>query len=511
MPLTLKIAWRNLWRHRSHSLVVGTILCLGAMLMTVGNGVVSGMDRGLQRTVVRGFTGDLVLVPDVHEGDNVFLEIMGKTLEPIDNFTAVRPVLERTAFVESFLPVGKNMAMILNDEGGMPFFLYILGVDFERYNRTFPSNRVLIEGREPEAGKPGLLLPAFARHEIHDMNNVWFIPVNTRLDTSGLDLQDRKRAGDLNVKSGMVLMGFNGDNSTTDILLDVNGIFRYRALNTIFGHFALMDIESYRQVLGYFRASEKIAEPLSSRDSTLFIADDNLDDLFSGDSLMAGDRLAAPGVSPNVDWKPGAGAIRGAGDPDEGTYNLVLLLLKPGTDPERAAETLNERLRRDSLGVRAVSWKAALGPVGSMATLIKGALFAFVTLLFLVAIIIIVNTLSMAALERTPEIGMMRAIGARRGFIGTMFLAETAALSAAFGGLGMGLGVLIVEILAQLRLSSENDMLQLLFGGDTFRPVLTPWDLGLTLIQLAFVTVAAVLYPLLVARGVTPLHAAYKE
>ena len=69
MPLSFKIAWRNLWRHRGHSLVIGTILCLGSLIMTVGNGVVSGMDRGLQKTLVHGFTGDLVLVSDKHDGD----------------------------------------------------------------------------------------------------------------------------------------------------------------------------------------------------------------------------------------------------------------------------------------------------------------------------------------------------------------------------------------------------------------------------------------------------------
>ena len=53
------------------------------------------------------------------------------------------------------------------------------------------------------------------------------------------------------------------------------------------------------------------------------------------------------------------------------------------------------------------------------------------------AIIIIVNTLSMAAIERTSEIGMMRAVGARKGFIRLMFLGETAALSAIFGGAGI--------------------------------------------------------------------------
>jgi ABC-type antimicrobial peptide transport system permease subunit len=146
-----------------------------------------------------------------------------------------------------------------------------------------------------------------------------------------------------------------------------------------------------------------------------------------------------------------------------------------------------------------------------MATLIKGALFVFTSFLFLVAVIIIINTLSMAALERTPEIGMMRAIGARKGFISRMFLAETAVLSLFFGGLGILAGAAAVEIVSLFRFSSENDMLQLFYGGDTFRPVLAARDFVLCLVQLALVSVAAVIYPLRLARRISPLDAVYKE
>jgi ABC-type antimicrobial peptide transport system permease subunit len=146
-----------------------------------------------------------------------------------------------------------------------------------------------------------------------------------------------------------------------------------------------------------------------------------------------------------------------------------------------------------------------------MAVLIKGALFVFVSFLFVVAVIIIINTLTMAALERTPELGMMRAIGARKGFIGAMFLAETAMLSLIFGGAGILAGIATVWVLALLKISSDNDMLQLFFGGDVFRPVLSAGDIGLALVQLAFVTLAAVFYPVLMARRMRPLDAVYKE
>ena len=54
-------------------------------------------------------------------------------------------------------------------------------------------------------------------------------------------------------------------------------------------------------------------------------------------------------------------------------------------------------------------------------------------------------------------------------------------------------------------------MVQLLYGGDIFRPVLMMPDIGLILIQLIFVTVIAALYPVGVARSITPLDAITRD
>jgi ABC-type lipoprotein release transport system permease subunit len=527
MGFILKIAWRNLFRHRGQSLVIGAILFLGALIMTIGNGVVTGMDQGLRETVVNGFTGDLVVIPDAQESDNVFLEMMGRAVEPMHGFPAVEKVLESHPMVDRFLPIGKNMALVLNEEGGMPTFLYLLGVDFERYRRMFPRTLDIKEGRQPGQGEQGLLLPTGARKLIYDQTSIWYIPEGAALDTARLEGDAKEHREDLIVKSSMVLLGFNEDNSTADIRLDVDGVFRFRSLNTIFGSFAMVDIESYRQCLGYFLASERTQGKVSRQDSALFAMEGSgLEAMFAEESLFE-DRTA--GVPPQAGGEPSdtgsiepPGAVesdrpaRGGGpgavpDLDQGAYNLALVLLKPGTDEKAALDDLNARFKRDRLGVRVVTWKNSLGPVGSMATLIKGALFVFVSFLFLVAVIIIINTLSMAALERTPELGMMRAIGARKGFVSLMFLAETALLSLFFGGLGILAGAAAVEIVSLFEIASDNDMLQLFFGGDTFRPVLAPRDFALAILQLAGVTLAAVLYPLRLARRVTPLDAVNKE
>jgi ABC-type lipoprotein release transport system permease subunit len=160
---------------------------------------------------------------------------------------------------------------------------------------------------------------------------------------------------------------------------------------------------------------------------------------------------------------------------------------------------------------RAVNWKKAAGQIADLATIIRGSLFGFVLFIFFVAIIIIMNTLSMAAMERVTEIGMMRAVGAKKDFISNMFALETSLLSIVFGGAGIVCGALAVWIFSLLHITTTNEILQLLFGGEYFRPVLYFGDIFSGIIQLVIVTLIAMIYPTRLARRITPLEAIARD
>jgi len=80
MELILKIAWRNILRHKGKSIIIGVILFLGSLIMTVGNGVIYGMDTGLERNVVNGFMGDIVIISNKENSDNILFKMMGNLL-----------------------------------------------------------------------------------------------------------------------------------------------------------------------------------------------------------------------------------------------------------------------------------------------------------------------------------------------------------------------------------------------------------------------------------------------
>jgi ABC-type lipoprotein release transport system permease subunit len=514
MNLTIKIAWRNLMRHRGKSLIIGSILFIGALLMTVGNGVISGMDRGLQKNIVEGFCGDALLVSDKQESDNVFLEMMGKAVLPVNNYKAIDSALKKIPYVNKWLPIGKNFALALNDDGSMADGIFVLGVDLPKYREFFGNNLKLIEGDFPKGGnQPFVLIPTGWRNQEAEYYNILMTPEGVTPDTTGLGKEAKGHMSEMSIKRSLVYMGMNAENATTDVRVPVRAIVKYRSLNTIWGNFPIIDIESYRECQGYFSAQATTAPVKKEALDLLAVSDEALDNMFGEGDIVTkqkkGDKtpqmLAAGSLAVAKD------TTRRAVDLDAGAFNMVLLRIREGANLDKTVKLLNKELEQNKLGIRAISWKKATGMIGSMAVLIKSSLFLFVTFLFFVAIIIIINTLSMAAIERTSEIGMMRAVGARKGFIRTMFLGETAVLSAVFGGAGILVGIIAVNALASLNITTDNDMVQLLYGGDTFRPLLSYFDIALAVVQLVIVTLLAVIYPIRVASGITPLDAVSRE
>jgi putative ABC transport system permease protein len=513
MMLIIKIAWRNIQRHRGKSIIIGVILFAGALLMTVGNGIIAGMDAGLQKNVVEGFSGDIVLVPDEHESENVFLEMGGKTMEPLNNYKSIDTVLRTLPYVKKWLPMGKNTAMLLNEDGGLAKGEFVLGVDMKQYNDFFGGNLKLLEGRMLQPDERGILVPTGMRKLFGEVYNILFTPEGCAPDTATLSDPIKKHLSTMNIHNSVVLMGMGTDNTSTDIRAPVRGIIKYRSLNMIWGNFPIMDIESYRECQGYFAADAK-ANVVDSSTQKLLAAGSGSDaDLFSTD-MMVTTKQASSKTMALAEGSLKRSAVAAAPktvDHDAGTFNLVLLRIDKGRNLYKTVADLNKIFIEKKLGIKAVHWQKAIGTVGSLAMLIKASLIVFVLMLFFVAIIIIINTLSMAALERTTEIGMMRAVGAQKGFIRSMFLGETAVLSAVFGGAGIAVGIIVIRVIAALHFTTDNDMLELLYGGDTFHPLLAGGDVVLSIVMLAIVTLVAVVYPIIIAGNITPLDAISRE
>jgi len=124
-----------------------------------------------------------------------------------------------------------------------------------------------------------------------------------------------------------------------------------------------------------------------------------------------------------------------------------------------------------------------------------------------VAIIIMTNTLVISVIERTGEIGTMRALGAQRGFVRKMFLVETLTIAVVFGAIGTALGVGIIGILNLAHIEAGNAFLQILFAGKVLHASASLGSIVSSLVLVIVVAILAHIYPVSLALKIEPVRA----
>ena len=498
--LTLKIAWRSLLRHKTKSFVIGVILFLGAFIMTLGDATAIGMRRGVEENIVKSFTGNVILVSNEETKDNVLFTPMMKPLKILKDYDKLHFVLLRLSYVKDFIPMTRGGLSIL---GGQEMsFMGTFGCNFDDFQRVFGNPIKPVEGHLLHNGEHGILLNVQGRKNQYKSQGYWLVPEGTQLDKANLS-DEAKKESNLETRSSLALEGF-GEPNSTNMDVPVAGIVKFKSLNTLMQEVTIMDIETYRQLFGYYTAEDVVTQ-LPPREDKLLAAGE--DSLFEGGDIFSSGNTSASVTELEKKIRTTQTVTRKI-NYDDAAYNYVSVMLKPGQSTDGAVAKLKQVMKDNNLPVKVLSWKKAAGQVASTSDILQIIIYVFVLLLFFVAIIIIMNTLSMNALERTEEFGMMRAVGAQKNFVTKMFLAETFSLSFVFGGAGILLGVIGTWIVRALHIGSGgNEIFELLFGGEVFRPTLGFTGLVVGVIGLAAVTLLAVLYPVRVARKITPLDA----
>ena len=96
--------------------------------------------------------------------------------------------------------------------------------------------------------------------------------------------------------------------------------------------------------------------------------------------------------------------------------------------------------------------------ISSQVNLLLGMIYGLLGLAVIIAVIGIINTLGLSVLERTREIGLLRAVGLSRRKLRTMITLESVAIALLGAVLGLVLGLVIGVV---LRKSLEDDLTEL--------------------------------------------------
>lgn len=190
---------------------------------------------------------------------------------------------------------------------------------------------------------------------------------------------------------------------------------------------------------------------------------------------------------------------------DRGLALSTAVILK---DPSRLWQTMAEiNQLGEKEGFQAVDWQRSAGIIGQFIWVIRGVLTIALLIIFAVAIVIINNSMVMATLERVAEIGTMRAIGARKGFVTLMIIFETSVLGLLAGGGGALVGAGFILWLNGAGIPAPNDFLTFLFAGPRLYPNVGVINIVLALFATVIVSVAATLYPARLATRIQPVVA----
>ena len=486
MSVVWRIAFRNLLEHRAKSLIVGTIILIGTFVLVVGNSLMDSAAAGIRRSFIDNFTGHLVLAGVADAPVSLFgvrsTDFLNTRTPRLDGYDRLLQAVTDHPDVAAWSPQASDSATVnLAGEDGTSIgesFSQLWGIEPARYLEAFPDAAELIAGSFLRPGEVGLVLSE---------------EIATDLGESA----DREvRPGDRVLLTATTQAGIKVRE------VPVTGIFRFRNALPQLDFVSFVDITTLRTLTGMTVSAP--AEQILTDEQMAQLGSVDEDDLFGGGESGS--------LVQEVEADSAAPVLLDLGEREEtvvdsGAWHFLLLKLQRPGAAARVTEDLEQVIDDADLNAQVLGWVGAAAPLSQLSDGFKIVFNVVIIVIAVVAVIIIMNTLVISVTERISEIGTMRAIGARKGFVRRMIGAETVTLAFVFGGAGVLLGLVLLFILGATGIPASNLFLRILFGGEILRPEVSAGSVAFSLIMVAAIAVVSSLYPLAVALRISPRQA----
>ena len=506
-----KLALRNLKEHKSKTIIIACFLVFGVAIVIMGNSFLESVNRGLEKDFRANYTGDIAISIMPNKGDKIDIfgvqttAITGEIpqIPAIPELEKIQKIVDetdgiksQTKLISAMVLVAKGLEMDITklldrDDLGfddMPVSMLFAGED-ETYWKTF-SGINFEEGTYPAP-------------------NTNEIMIDTRVKKAFESLYQEK----LNIGDTLLIVGAN----TNGIIREgkLVGIFKPTNENSAMFQIIYCNPSLARSFADLTYASSFAQELPDSVDLTLSSMDE--EDLFGGfdDDLFGeideDDSFLGAGTT-DFDSILGDTSLRDElNKTDDGAWHFILAKLDNPAADKKMVAALTKRFDEEGLNVQVMDWKqAALSYSGT----VEGIGFIFNLLIIILAVvvfIIIMNTMTVSVIERTSEIGTMRAIGAEKKFVRRLFFSETLFLTTVSSVVGIILAFIIMAIFNNMNITITNSIAKMILGGGLLHFSPTFKIIAVTIIVALLGSVLSNLYPVSSALKITPLSALNKS
>jgi len=402
-PFILRLAFRNLSRHRRRTGLTIGALAFGIALMVLGQAWTDAMERAVVDPAKNATLGHVQIYRSDAAADEA-----GQIsfIMPENNYRLIRKpedLIEAAKRIDPRIESGLSRLMV----GALLSFKdttmdgVLIGIDAKARAATYPALSV-VEGRHFRPGEKGVLI-------------------------------NRGVSRKLGIGPGddLVALGTTSDGRLNGTKLRVTGIYRIHGLESYEWGACYADLEGVREIL----------------------------------------------------------------DVPEQAGVVVLRLLDSGRDAASVRDRLNAAFRKAGTNATAFTWEEMGGPFigGMLVTRFIASIMNFVMGIIVAAGVL--NTVLMATFERTREMGTMRAMGARKGDVLSVFLAEGFLLGALGSALGALLGAATIVYFSGHGIPAFSEAQKYTYGGDRLFPVLRWMDVAAPSFIMLGVSVIASLIP----------------
>ncbi len=479
----LSLAIKNLLRNKRKTFVLALLITIVSLLVFVANAIFEQTNAGLRSLFTNNLTASFLISENSEKINSIFGYEMPlvSDYEPVDQLQAFLPLSEKLDSYNDVLEYTPIISAAVRLEiQKKAYTVPIFGIDAESYFEVFSNVEIPKESLNMLLpGNKGLLLNSTLTKQIENSLN--------RPLTIGENIQlNAYTDGSFRIRQGIYA-----------------GSFNYPSSSEPFNRIILGDPQLVRELLQYSNAVQQEVS-LDTEESSLF--EDSFDDLFSdfeedvdiestsGESILSNiDSLFAQSDEDVTDF---SSVI---------TWSFILVKEKENLNTSELENILIDKIIADT-DVKLMDWSAASGLSAQAPLALQISFTIGMAFIILGSVLVIVNGLVISVLERTNEIGTMRAMGASGSFIKKLYSTEMILLILFFSALGIVLGILLCYVLTMNPIFLTNSFLVTLFGSEVLTPLVSPRLIVLQLFVSFVVAILAWQYPVRIAIRIQPAH-----